>query len=261
MPDGNPSTATATVIPLQSVMSEAQYDIERAKLCTLYGDGSDVELRAKRDQAWAVLFYKSGWTQQKLADKEGKDQSYIARRLLFGRFLQYMPIGIKAESLPKNLTEGRFRALWEQTDKDLPKEEYRFRDVLKLLQSEAIMAPRRPPIGKKIRDSFADGKWHSLTTISEKLDADLDHVRDTLDGVKKNQNYDCRAEKKGTGAKASYRIFKLDRAISSTELLTKLTPIVEGLEEQGRKNMATMSPATVAVLAGKLRNLLNEWSE
>jgi hypothetical protein len=58
----------------------------------------------------------SGWTQKQLAKKEGKDRAYIARRLLFGRFLSFVPTGTNAQTLPSNLTERRFRSYWERTE-------------------------------------------------------------------------------------------------------------------------------------------------
>jgi hypothetical protein len=53
-------------------------------------------LRARivRPPPLAALFHRSNWTQEQLAKKEGKAQSWVARRLLFGR-----------------LTEWRFRKL------------------------------------------------------------------------------------------------------------------------------------------------------
>jgi hypothetical protein len=70
-------------------------------------------LRA-RPPPLAALFHRSNWTQEQLAKKEGKAQSWIARRLLFGRFLSFMPTGINAENVPTNLTERRFRSYWER---------------------------------------------------------------------------------------------------------------------------------------------------
>jgi hypothetical protein len=52
-----------------------------------------------------------------LAKKEGRTQSWVQYRLRFGRFLNFITMVIKTDSLPKNLTERRFRSLWEQTDK------------------------------------------------------------------------------------------------------------------------------------------------
>jgi hypothetical protein len=124
-----------------------------------------------------------------------------------------------------------------------------------------VPRPRRPKIGCAIREHFADGKWHAVETIATKIEADQDHVATTLDGICKNQTYSCRAEKKKVGTHVEYRIFKLNKTISSHELIEKLAPIVEGLKEQGRKNMVTMSPQTVAVLAHRLQKLLDEWAE
>jgi hypothetical protein len=61
-------------VALSVVMSEFEYDQERARLRELYGDNS-AEAAAKRDQAMADLFRRSGWTQEKLAAKESKSQN------------------------------------------------------------------------------------------------------------------------------------------------------------------------------------------
>jgi transcriptional regulator with XRE-family HTH domain len=241
-------------------MSEVEYDAARAALRATYGETS-VEANAKRDQALARLFAHSNWTQEELAKKEGKSQSWIQYRLRFGRFLDFTTMVVKAENVPNNLTERRFRQFWEQTDASGSKEEFRFRQIVKALHGAHVTSPRRPAIGAKIRERFADGKWHSLEVIAEKIEANIDHVRETLASISKNQNYGCKAEKKPSGKSTSYRIFKLDRAISSAELLEKLAPIIKALEEQGRQNVATMSPPTVAILAGKLRKMLGEWTE
>ena len=86
-----------------------------ARLRELY-DESSVEAAAKRDQALAQLFARSGWTQEELGKKEGKSQDWISLRLRFGRFLNFTTAVVNSE-LPRNLTEWRFRELWEQTDK------------------------------------------------------------------------------------------------------------------------------------------------
>lgn len=122
---------------------------------------------------------------------------------------------------------------------------------------------RRPMIGAKLKARYADGKWRPLERMAEKLEVDLEHLRATLDRMtwRNVTYYGCKAEKKRVGSEIQYRIYKLDKAISVTELVEKLAPILQGLEEESRKNMTTMSVAKVAVLHGQLRKLLREWSE
>ena len=71
----------------------------------------------------------------------------------------------------------------------------------------------------------------------------------------------AKAERKKVCNQIHYRIFKQDKKVSVEELTTKLRPIVEGLKAEGKKNMATMVPAEVAMLAARLERLLNEWAE
>jgi hypothetical protein len=120
---------------------------------------------------------------------------------------------------------------------------------------------QRPSIDRSLKERFAEGKWHRLSHIADAIDHDEDQVRRTLDGMLKKQAYGCKAEKKKVGQHFEYRIFRLDKTISSSELIEKLTPLLKGLKAEGAKNMATMSPGTVAYLAGQLARLLEEWTE
>lgn len=237
-------------------MSEAVYDIARAELRETYGDTRQ-EAGARFEQELARLFYRSGWTQDELAKKEGKSQQWIVTKLRFGRFLNFTTTVVNTESILKNITEGRFRSYWERTESG-PNERARFGEVIKLMQ-----APKRPAIGEAIKESFADGKWHGVATIAKGIDAEEDHVRETLDRItRKNTTYfGCKAEKKHVGTDVAYRIFKIDRTISSAEIAEKLAPILSGLEAQGKKTLATMSPGKVSILAHELRKLLKEWTE
>lgn len=127
---------------------------------------------------------------------------------------------------------------------------------------EFVPNPRqRSSVGRELKEQFADGKWHRLSNIAKTMDRDEDRVRRTLDSMLKNQTFGLKAEKKKVGQYLEYRIFRLDKTVGSTELIEKLTPILKGLEAEGAKNMATMSPGTVAYLAGQLRRLLEEWAE
>jgi hypothetical protein len=44
-------------------------------------------------------------------------RQYVARLLVFGRFLNLHLTGASMEPLPKNLSEWKFRCYWERTDK------------------------------------------------------------------------------------------------------------------------------------------------
>lgn len=253
----NASVTTAPAHPphltvVTGRMSEAVYDVARAELRETYGDTIE-QAGARFEQELARLFYRSGWTQDELAKKEGKGKSWISQRLIFGRFLTFAADSTMVEKL----TERRFRDYWERTESG-PNERARFGEVIKLMQ-----APKRPAIGEAIKESFADGKWHGVATIAKGIDADEDHVRETLDRItRKNTTYfGCKAEKKYVGRDAAYRIFKIDRTISSAEIAEKLAPILSGLEAQGKKTLATMSPGKVSILAHELRKLLKEWTE
>jgi hypothetical protein len=234
-----------------SRMTTTEYELERAKLRETYGDNAN-EAGIKREQALALLFYRSGWTQQELANKEGKSQQNIARALRFGRFLNFTPSGV----FPQNLTEGRFRGYWEQTDKE-PNERQRFDQVLALIRGEPISRPRRPKIGKQIHDQYADGKLHDPAVIAEELGATEDHVRDTIDGMAEHQYYGCRAEKKTNG---KVRITKNERMISASEIATKLKPIIDSLLIASKRAAGTISNAAINVDAHRLAKLVEEWT-
>jgi hypothetical protein len=120
-------------------MSDADYERERAQIRATYGD-SKGSAGARFEQELAKLFHRSGWTQEKLAEKEGKNQKTISRWLVFGRFLDFRPSGPK---LPNpafaNLTERKFRGYWERTDKAEGKrlDKARGRIVMALLRRRA----------------------------------------------------------------------------------------------------------------------------
>ena len=248
----------STIAVLRSgQMTEDEYDRARAKLRNSYGDNS-IDATAKRDQATAILFYRSGWTEERLAKKERKSDSWVLSHVRFGRFLNFLT---DVRELPKNLTEPRFRSYWLRADPQKTSERIRFQAVLKFMRSESITAPRRPSIGGSIKERFADGKWHPLDTIVEGVGADEAHVLDTINGMSKNGHFGCKVERKRVGTHTEFRIFKTDKTISLDELIEKLAPLIKELKAEGKKNMATMSPATVAHLAGKLSNLLDEWAQ
>lgn len=126
--------------------------------------------------------------------------------------------------------------------------------------SGAVRAPARPSIVADLVETFADGKWHATATIASKLAAQPDQIHTALEPAR-IKRYDCAVEKKLVGKDIHYRIFRLHRAIPADEIVEKLTPILKGLEHEGRANQVTMSVTAVAILAGRLRKLFVEWTE
>ena len=243
-------------------MSVAEFERERALLRETYGESS-IEAHAKRDQAMAKLFYRSGWTQEELAEKEGKSRQRIVQTLLFGRFLNFATTVANAENVPINLTERRFRSYWQQTDKSDTNERARFVAVMRLMQDDTmLLRKRRSQIGRRIVEKFGDGKWHSLAVIAKGVEASEEHAVDTLRGMMQatRGSYGAQCERKQVGTSFSYRIFRKEHTVSSNELAEKLGPIIESLLVEGKKNVNTMSPGTVARLAGLLQQQLDEWT-
>lgn len=96
---------------------------------------------AYRDQQMAKLFEeakRTGWTQQELADQEGKSQKWADYHVRFGAYLNWIEEQNRtARSIPKNLTEYRFRLYWQQTSGT--KDTARFRKVLRMMQDESVV--------------------------------------------------------------------------------------------------------------------------
>lgn len=241
-------------------MTETEYERERARLRELYGENS-TQAAAKRDQALAVLFARSGWTQEQLAQKEKRSPQWVARRLRFGRFLNFSPMGENPDSLPNNLTERRFRQYWERSDKTETNERIRFLAVRRLIEEETVAhRTRRPKIGKAIVEQFGDGEWHALAKIAAATaEGDEEHAAATIRTMMALGTYGVKAESRPYRASQQFRIFRAAQSVSSEEIRTKLDPVIAGLEAEGKKNMATMSPGTVARLAFQLRQLRDDW--
>ena len=98
------------VTGLHRRMTDADYDRERAKIPATKRDAMN-EAGVRWEQQLATLFYRSGWTQEQLAAKEGRPQSRISEMLLFGRFLNFIQDRISTETLPNNLKSEPFSKL------------------------------------------------------------------------------------------------------------------------------------------------------
>ena len=226
-------------------------------LYDLYGDNKK-QAAAKSVEALAMFFAKFVWTPQKIAQKEGKSAPWVTYQLCFGRFLNFFTTVNNSENGSLGLTEWKFRKFWEGTEGG---EYARFQAVLSAMEGATMHRPARPKIGNAIVEHFADGQWHALPTIAKTVgEGDEDHVADTLKTMKDHKTYGVsKVESHPYKATKQFRIFRADKTVSTEEIQTKLDPIITGLEAEGKKNMATMSPGTVARLAALLRRQVQDW--
>lgn len=119
----------------------------------------------------------------------------------------------------------------------------------------------RYTVGRNIVAKCRPGKWYAPKEIAKVIGATEDDARRIVGRLCSRPAYGARAERKRVGTETHYRIFKQNKTVRVDELTEKLTPIIDGLIAEGKKNMATMVPATVAMLAAKLKRLLDEWAE
>jgi hypothetical protein len=247
--------------PVRILMSQAEYKQQREAIRLQYGENK-TEAGIRFEQALAKLFFSSGWTQEQLAKEEGKSQTHIAKMLRFGRFLNFSSTELKSEKDPfSKLSEGAFRNFWSHTQPG-GNERIRFLEVIRLIEQSHLSAWPRRRIVADIKKEFADGKWHRAETIAHRINAPPDHVEDILGKCCASLGYSAiKGERRKSGKHSEYRLFRKERVISTEEIATKLSPIIEHLEEQGKRAAGTISNASISMLAGRLNNLLKEWCE
>jgi hypothetical protein len=257
----------AAIISLSAARADddAAYERERS---ALFGN-SPGEAGVYWGQGMARLIFKysqrPGWTEQRLADKEkvlgnkGASQSYIHKKIVFGAFLEIIPNWNNGENIRwiNSLSEGRFRECWEQTDK-AASDDIRFHEV-----ADMLSGPPRPKIdGAKLLAEFGDGKWHRIETVAERLGRQQEAM---LKFVQKRHwsggTSRADAEVKKVGRSFQVRIFPKEKAISYTEIVEELTPIIEHLRTEGKKMMATSTIGAARSTASALQKLLEKWAE
>jgi hypothetical protein len=120
--------------------------------------------------------------------------------------------------------------------------------------------PARPKIGPDIIKEFGDGNWHRAATIAAKFQTDVEQIDRALTTMRRYPTFGARAERKRVGTHIEYRIWRHGKTVSAGELMHELAPIIEALEAEGHKTLATISPNAVAILAHRLRKLLSKWT-
>jgi hypothetical protein len=238
-------------------MTVAEYRQRRAELRATYGD-SKQDARGLADQALAMFFDGSKWTQEELAHEEHRQQPWISRHLLFGAFLKNMPRDI----IPKKLTEKRFREYWKRTEHE-PNQRVRYRLIVGLIEEDVTLSKstkKKPAIADAIKTTSATGAWHRFSTIVTNVrtlvpEATEEDIEAVLKTMIYTGSYNVFCEKK-KGVDHYRIVLGGKQKIDLVALQKELGPLIERLKAEGRKNMATMSPPTVAHLAFELERLL-----
>jgi hypothetical protein len=267
------SGATA-VVPLHRAMTDAEYDQERERIRSLYGDKNE-EAIAKRDAALALLCQNSRWTQDKIAAKERMSRQWVDHHLRFARFLAFQEIATTGSYL----SERAFRVYWNKTgDGDGSRtvgntddERARFRKVQVLITDRAA-SPTFNPVTAAVREHFTDGRWHGLQAIASRIEQDpaiASRIEENPEVVEQSLNHALgRASKKykinrrrapGRAGGWQYQVVSLEQQVSTVILEEKLRPLIEQLQAQTSTNMATVSITTFATVARALDRLLDEW--
>jgi transcriptional regulator with XRE-family HTH domain len=249
-------------------MTEAEYERERARIAK-----TKAEAGIRWEQELARLLNRSGWTQRELAKKEGLSPQRISYLLRFGQFLAFLENSTSVEFA--GLYESRFRSYWVRVSRldgrgqsGLYNRE-RFREVARLMAEESggwVKAGHRkyPPLpsdtATTIIKKCGDGKWRSPAQIASRVGLNPEDAPRVVHLVQHHKHL-AKTESKKVGKETHYCIFKIEKTVGTDELTTKLTPILEELEAEGKKNMATMVPAKVAMLTARIKQLLKEWAE
>jgi hypothetical protein len=255
-------------------MTEAEYDLERAKIAP-----TKKVAGTRWEQELARLFSRSGWTHERLAKREGYGRATISRLLVFGEFLAFSanvkPL-TNAGNWLDGLTAERFHTYWRRTGagtghraSTLHHRE-RFLRVVRMMEAECHewvkqgrhrkYPPLPPDTTANIIKKCGDGKWRSPAQIASKAGLDPENVGRVVHLVQHHKHL-AKTESKKVGKEIHYRIFKQDKTVSIDELTEKLAPIIKGLEVEGKKHSAQRVEAEIARLAALLKRLLNEWAE
>ena len=243
-------------------MTEAAYRVRRT-LINERVEAQQERVAAYRDQELAKLFYDSGWTQQELADKEGKSKKWVDFRTRFGRFINWANIakgttGTFRQVLPTNFTERSFRALWEQTSGT--KEDARFRKVLNMIkEGESYYTPREKT-RIKIVDACSDGELRSIEEITK--EAGVTTVEQTQGAIGRLLQAGL-CVKVDTGQGSRYAIRKgegrssIDTAVLK-HAIKRAQALIRSIIKSATGDEARYSATGVALNAGELRDIMNE---
>ncbi len=261
-------------------MTEQQFN-ERLEFIDREANRLRERADAYRDQEMARLFVECGWTQERIAEKVGKSKMSVSRRLVFGRFLDFVTHGLQTQKPPENLTERRFRALYGTACKALKTSRARkgktaeaqertlFAEVLAMLAdgraddlAKAGSGQQRPGLIKAVGEILADGKPHTARQVRKALEERFgpmssNNANSAMHHFKKTMPKDAVLETNNLGTQNQYRLRKRIKVQPDTilEIADKVLPIIEELEGWGRRHEYEQSPVAMRRIAAQLKKL------
>lgn len=260
------------------MMTDKQFD---ARLRHIDDQAAAMQERvdAYRDQKMAQLFAESEWSQEQIAEKVGKDRSWVTRHFCFARFLEFVPNGHETEKLPKNFTERKFREYWDKTERTTSSrkgkaadadEKARFAEVLRQMQDEYILRKPDKAVAKAIAERAATGEWMWVEQVAEAIRPDVGEVGNVqlaqvMSRIRKNNAMGLLLETKHrvSGHRSQYRISKIPKGFQKLKAsdiraaASKAVPALKAIVEMARDaNAATVDLNTFLIQAEKAARAL-----
>jgi hypothetical protein len=274
--------------PSEKIMTEQQFEarwLENRE----QRHAEATAVTGKWDQADALLFLESGWTQERIAEKTGKSRPYITQLLCFARFLQCCNCNNHGTEpaqapIPSNLTEGAFRAAWKKSagkdENDVPRSENkRFEIVQDILEAEYLLKPhgcssKRPKakVAKLLIDNYGDGKWVSKEQILadlEESNIDAVRLRDALYNFKSRTTSPVMVEEKKVKGQELLRIRKIDKPEIRSEKVIHFyeaaMPLLKEAKQLSSADSNMISPSSIlhrlVLIERLMKTLYGEVSE
>jgi hypothetical protein len=163
--------------------------------------------------------------QVRIAQRMGRSEGWVSRRLLFGRFLHFLSDRQDSFSPPQTLTEWRFRDHWRKAGKGHAKETEadRFARVLTLLQENKSDLPKnygnlvkKPGIKKAVIEALEGTKRLDVASITELVnetlpEVDKQQVTAAIQNIQRHPPKGMAFEARHNGRYHKYRLIEAKR--------------------------------------------------
>lgn len=249
------------------MMSDLEFDEKLKQIEQTYGAGRE-GVEARRDQELSRLFNECEWTQDRIARKIGRHQTWVSLRLRFGAFLSFMTTGHKTEISTQSLTERAFRSLWSQTK---GKEQERFEKVAELLKARECATTgyknliKKPGYGDEIRSILSNGKWHTVESVVSRMREkfpEFDRVKFANQIAKLRLPKGKMLQTQGRGERKRCRMSdaKASPDVAQTktlELYEQIKPLIDEIEFWGTRHIAEVSVQEIRRIGIKLQRVFD----